>query len=91
MEELVLQYSCLSILYKYFDKKIEISKECPWLNQYYYETLNSYLNLYLLKKVVLLSNHENLLTNHDNHFNHVNLLTQEHCILVMLFLISTFF
>ena len=38
---------------------MEISKECPCLNQYYYETWNSYLNVYLLKKVVLLSNHEN--------------------------------
>ena len=38
---------------------MEISKECPCLNQYYYETWNSYLNVYLLKIVVLLSNHEN--------------------------------
>ena len=36
-----------------------ISKECPCLNQYNYGTWNSFLNVYLLKKVVLLSNHEN--------------------------------
>ena len=36
-----------------------ISKECHRLNQYYYETSNYYLNVYLLKTVLLLSNHEN--------------------------------
>ena len=33
-------------------------KECDYLNQYYYENWNSYLNVYLLKIVVLLCNHE---------------------------------
>ena len=33
----VLQYSYLSILWKYLDKKMEIFKECHCLYQYYYE------------------------------------------------------
>ena len=57
MEELVLQYSHLSILY--LDKKMEILKEYYCFYQYYYETCNSYLNVYLLKIVVLFSNQEN--------------------------------
>ena len=38
---------------------MEISKVCHCLNQYYYETRNSYLNVYLLKIVVLFSDREN--------------------------------
>ena len=51
--------SYLSILGKYTDKKMEILKECHGLYHYYYETWNSYLNVCLLKKVILFSNHEN--------------------------------
>ena len=40
---------------------MEILKECHCLYQYYYETWNSYLNVCLLKIVVLLSNRENYL------------------------------
>ena len=40
---------------------MKIVKECHCLNQYYYETWNSYINIYLSKIVVLLSNHENYL------------------------------
>ena len=47
-----LQYSYLSILC--LDKKMEISKECNCLYKYYYETWNSYLNVSLLKVVVLI-------------------------------------
>ena len=38
---------------------MEILKESHCLYQYYYETWNSYLNVYLLKTVVLFPNHEN--------------------------------
>ena len=83
MEQLVLQYSYLFILRKYLDKMMDIFKVSHCLYQYYYETLNSYLNDCLLKVVVLVSNHENhLLTI----FLHKNI-----CILVILFLKSTFF
>ena len=59
MEELVLQYGYLPILWGYLDKKMEILKECHRLYQCYYETWNSYLNVYLSKIIVLFSYHEN--------------------------------
>ena len=40
---------------------MEILKKCHCVNQYYYETWNSYLNVHLLKRVVLFSNRENYL------------------------------
>ena len=43
---------------KHLDEKMEILKECHCVYQYYNETWNSYLNLYLLNIVVLLSTHE---------------------------------
>ena len=38
---------------------MKILKECHCLYQCYYETSNAYLNVCLLKTVILLSNHEN--------------------------------
>ena len=38
---------------------MEILKECHFLYQCYHKTGNFYLNVYLLKIVVLFSNHEN--------------------------------
>ena len=62
---------------------MEIFKECHCLYQCYYENWDSYLNIYPLKIVVLLSNHE-------NHLQTI-FFTQEDWILVILFVKTTFF
>ena len=50
---------------------MEILKECPCLNQYYYKAWSSYLNVYLIQKGGITFQTWKSSSN--------NLLTQEHC------------